>query len=108
MSVTVLGTALVAAGLLAPATGEATATGHDAVRVEPEVAMPGQRVEVLVDGCTGGVRATSDAFAEGTTVHRDVKPGDYTVVARCAGRTVRGQVTVAGRMSWPTLLPTNR
>ncbi|QKW39409.1 hypothetical protein HUT06_39740 [Actinomadura sp. NAK00032] len=109
ISVTVLGTALIGAGMLAPATGEATATGHGGLSVEPDVAAPGQHVQVSVPGCR--VRgAASPAFAGraaggSATVSADAEPGTYTVVARCAGRKVAGRLTVAGRLSWPTLLP---
>lgn len=110
VSVTVLGTALVAAGMLAPGAGEAT--GQDAVLVEPDVARPGQRVEISVPRCADRRRqVTSEAFAraaDGTAiVRREAEPGTYTVVARCEGRAVTGQFAVAGRLSWPTLLPTD-
>lgn len=110
ISVTVLGTALIGAGMLAPAAGEATSVGQGGASVRPDVAAPGQHVEVSVPGCR--VRgATSRAFAGraaggSATVRADAEPGTYTVVARCAGRTVTGRLDVADRLSWPTLLPT--
>lgn len=114
VNVTMLGTALVAAGMLAPATGEATATGQDEVAVKPDVVRPGQQVQISVPGCPAGrPRVTSEAFVRrakgGTaTVRPDVEPGTYAVVARCDGRRASGEFAVAGRLSWPTLLPTDR
>ncbi|TYK47093.1 hypothetical protein [Actinomadura decatromicini] len=114
VSVTVLGSALVAAGMLAPGTGEATATHHDEVRVRPDVARPGERVEVSSPRCADRTReVTSEAFARpvvrGTaTVREDTEPGAYTVTARCGRLSVKGQLRVAGRLVWPTLLSTAR
>ncbi|MES9539113.1 MULTISPECIES: hypothetical protein [unclassified Actinomadura] len=113
LSVTVLGTALVAAGMLAPATGEATATGRSPVSVEPRAVRPGERVRLAVPGCTGRVTARSEAFAGravdgAAVVRRDAPPSTYPVVARCGSRTVIGEVRVAGRVAWPDLAPIDR
>ncbi|MEU5993550.1 hypothetical protein ABZ806_31655 [Spirillospora sp. NPDC047418] len=110
VTVTVLGTALVAAGMLAPATGEATATGRHGVVLEPGMVRPGERVRVEVPGCAGRVRVVSEAFTGravgGTaTVKQDVAPSTYAVVAHCGSRKVTGEVRVAGRLAWPDLLP---
>ncbi|GAA1795491.1 hypothetical protein [Actinomadura chokoriensis] len=113
VTVTVLGSALVAAGMLAPATGEATATGRHDVAVEPGMVRPGDRVRVEVPGCAGRARVVSEAFTGravgGTaTVKQDVAPSTYAVVAHCGSRTVTGEVRVAGRLAWPDLLPSGR
>lgn len=118
LSVTVVGSALVAVGLLAPATGEATATEHGAVAVRPGVARSDQKVSLSVPGCGAGRhRVSSDAFdgrarLDGTsgtaTIKDDAKPGTYRVVVHCGGRTETGRVRVAGRLAWPTLLPGSR
>lgn len=106
-----LGTALVAAGMLAPATGEATAIGHDDVTVEPGVARPGERVRVSVPGCGGMARAvTSEVFAGqavrgAATVKPDAAPSTYAVEARCGSRKVTGKIRVAGRLGWPDIVP---
>ncbi|MDL4821229.1 hypothetical protein [Actinomadura opuntiae] len=117
LSVTVLGSALVAAGLLAPATGQATtkATGRGGVAIEPGVARAGDTVSVSAPGCGGGRhRASSEAFgrqvrldgSRGTAViDDDAKPGTYLVRVRCGSRTASGTVRVAGRLAWPALLP---
>ncbi|MES9602360.1 hypothetical protein [Actinomadura sp. NPDC000929] len=110
LSVTVLGTALVAAGMLAPATGRATAHGDGPVSVEPAAARPGERIRLSVPGCRGTVAATSEAFAaravdHSTVVRRDAAPGSYPVVVRCGSRRVTGKVRVAGRVAWPDLVP---
>ncbi|MFB4305605.1 hypothetical protein [Actinomadura sp. GTD37] len=113
VTVSVLGTALISAGMLAPATGEATATAtaHDGVAVEPGVVRPGERVRISVPGCAGGARVASEVFAgraaDGTaTVRPDATPSTYTIVARCGPRTVTGELRVAGRLVWPDLMPT--
>ncbi|MGP4024554.1 hypothetical protein [Actinomadura sp. 3N407] len=112
VSLAVLGSALVVAGVLAPGSDEAT--GQDGVVVEPDVVRPGQRVEISVPGCVSGGRGvTSEAFARrakdgAATVKREVEPGAYTVVAWCGGQQVTGQLEVAGRLSWPALLPADR
>ncbi|TMR06263.1 hypothetical protein ETD83_05185 [Actinomadura soli] len=109
VSVIFLGTALIAAGMLAPATGDVT--DGEAVLVDPDVVRPGQRVDVSVPRCAEpGHEVTSEAFTEpakdGTaTVERDTEPRTYTVVARCGGDTMKGQFTVAERRPWPGLLP---
>lgn len=112
VTVTFLGTALIAAGMLAPATGGAT--GQDGVSVEPARARPGERVRVSVPGCEGRERvATSEAFTGhavggAATVKRDATPSTYPVVVHCGSRRVTGEVQVAGRVAWPDLLPTHR
>ncbi|WP_433474806.1 hypothetical protein ACQPZP_39905 [Spirillospora sp. CA-142024] len=111
VSVTVLGTALIAAGMLTPATGEAT--DQDEVAVKPGMARPGEQVRLSVPGCAGDVAARSEAFAgrtvDGTaTVRRDATPSTYPVEARCGSRKVTGEVRVAGRVAWPDILPTDR
>ncbi|TDD65721.1 hypothetical protein E1293_39965 [Actinomadura darangshiensis] len=112
ISVTVLGAALITAGMLAPATGGAT--GQDAVSVEPARARPGEKVRISVPGCKGRGRvAMSEAFTghavDGdATVKRDATPSTYPVVARCGSRKVTGEVQVAGRVAWPDLLPVDR
>src|SRR5690606_36732756 len=77
VTVSVLGTALVVAGMLAPAPGEAT--GHGDVVVEPGVARPGEQVRVSMPGCRGRARVTSEVLdgrpAGGTaTVKADAAP----------------------------------
>ncbi|GAA2456618.1 hypothetical protein GCM10010191_90050 [Actinomadura vinacea] len=114
LSITVVGAAVVAAGLAAPVSSEAGADGT-AVRVEPQVARPGTRVKVVVPGCTGGRRAAeSAAFAEsarlkGRSGRVDLKhgigAGTYPVTAHCGGRTYAGRLTVSTERSWPSLLP---
>ncbi|WP_067489012.1 hypothetical protein [Actinomadura hibisca] len=122
LSITALGAALVTAGLVAPAAGEATASASKHVTVAPKVAQPGQRVELRVPGCAVGAQrhwASSPAFAGNVTLggmadfgtgvatlKKDVRPGSYTVTAHCGPRTVTGKVKVSTRRSWPTLLPT--
>ncbi|MCP9952877.1 hypothetical protein [Actinomadura madurae] len=108
VSVTVLGTALIAAGMLAPATGEAT--DQDGVAVKPGMVRPGEQVRLSVPGCVGDVAARSEAFAGRTVngiaiVRRDATPSTYPVEARCGARRVTGEVQVAGRVAWPDLLP---
>ncbi|MBO2460500.1 hypothetical protein [Actinomadura violacea] len=115
LSVTVLGTALVAAGLLAPAAGQATTSGKDGLTVRPGTVRAGQKVELSVPGCgPGRHRASSDAFDEralldgtgGTAEIKDgARPDTYRVSVDCGGRTVTGKVRVAGRLAWPALLP---
>ena len=113
-NVVVLGTALVAAGLVTPA----TAAGANKIAVSPDNPRPGERVEVRVHGCPDGQGrhwAGSPAFTSrvalddkhGTAiVARDVRPGVYDVVARCGSRTITGDFTVSTKRSWPALLPT--
>lgn len=114
LSITVLGTALITAGMVAPA----TATGHDGITVRPGVARPGQRVEISVPHCGSKDRAASDVFTGqvilqgrdgrglgAATVKRDAKPDIYTITARCGGREVTGRFRVAGRLAWPAILP---
>ncbi|GAA4314285.1 hypothetical protein ACFQY7_35075 [Actinomadura luteofluorescens] len=111
LSVTVLGTALVAAGMLAPATGQASGDGP--VSVEPRAARPGERVRLSVPGCAGRVAAGSEAFTGravggAAVVRRDAAPGTYPVAVRCGSRKVTGEVRVAGRGAWPALVPIDR
>lgn len=114
VSVTVLGSALVAAGMMAPGTGEATATRHEEVRVKPDVALPGERVEVSVPRCLHRRHeVTSEAFdgptENGTaTVRQKTEPGTYTVTAHCGRGFAKGRFRVGGRLVWPTLLTTSR
>ncbi|GAA2147189.1 hypothetical protein [Actinomadura napierensis] len=117
LSVTMLGTALVAAGLLAPATGEA-ATRHGGVAVDPGTARAGEKVYLSVSGCNAGRHwASSEAFGgrsrldgrNGSAVVRnDAKPGVYRVVVHCGQRTATGKIRVAGRLAWPPFLPGTR
>ncbi|QXJ23581.1 hypothetical protein AGRA3207_004756 [Actinomadura graeca] len=118
LSVTVLGTALVTAGLAAPAVGQATATGRGRITVEPGAARPGQRVQLSVPGCVRPRDAASAAFTgrapldgrgHGTaTVKREVKPDMYTIEARCGARTVSGRFKVSNGLAWPAMLtPSN-
>lgn len=109
VTVSVLGTALVAAGMLAPAAGEAT--GHGGVAVEPGMVRPGERVRVSVPGCAGA-RVESEVFTGravdgAATVKADAVPGEYAVAARCGSRKVTGEVRVAGRVGWPDIVPTD-
>ncbi|MEU8340398.1 hypothetical protein SAMN05443665_1002305 [Actinomadura meyerae] len=112
VTVSVLGTALVAAGMLAPATGEAT--GHGGVVVEPGMVRPGERVRVSAPECAGGAaRIESEVFTGravrgAATVKADAVPGEYAVAARCGARKVTGEVRVAGRVGWPEILPADR
>lgn len=110
LSVTVLGTALVAAGMLAPATGRAS--GDGAVSVRPDTARPGERVRVSTAGC-GSAPAGSEVFAGRSVrgvarLRPDAVPGTYRVVARCGPRVATGRVRVAGRVGWPDPPPTGR
>lgn len=117
LSVTLLGTALVAAGLLAPATGRA-ATEHDGVAVDPGMARAGEKVALSAHGCGGGRHwASSEAFGErvrldgsdgSAVVKDDARPGTYTVVVHCGARNATGKVRVAGRLAWPAFLPGSR
>jgi hypothetical protein len=123
LSVTVLGGALIAVGLVAPATGEATATGKNRILVEPDVARPGQRIELEVRECPVGRqrhRVTSPAFTGDATlggkgddgravaqVRRDARSGTHTIVAHCGGATVTGRFKVSSKLSWPVRLPTD-
>lgn len=108
VSATVLGTALISVGILAPGAGDGP--GRDQVTVVPGTARPGERVEVSVPGCASPRPATSRAFTGravggAATVKRDVVPDTYPVVAQCGPRRVTGEVRVAGRLVWPDLLP---
>ncbi|WP_067466763.1 hypothetical protein [Actinomadura macra] len=117
LSVTVLGTALVTAGLAAPAAGQATATGRGKITVEPGAARPGQRVELTVPGCPHPREAVSAAFTKrvpldgdgrGTaTVRREAKPDMYTIQARCGARKVTSRFKVSNGLAWPAILPTD-
>ncbi|MDL4777640.1 hypothetical protein [Actinomadura xylanilytica] len=123
LSAAVLGGALIAVGLAAPATGEATATRGNRIAVEPDVARPGQRIELEVRGCAAGTQrhwAGSPAFTgdatlggrndQGRTVarlRRDIKPGTHTVVAHCGQQTFTGHFKVSNKISWPVRLSTD-
>ncbi|WP_131737429.1 hypothetical protein [Actinomadura roseirufa] len=115
-----MGVVLVAAGLVAPAAGQATALGDGKVVVRPGLARPGQRAELTVHGCPDGQRgrsATSPAFAgrvslDGTGdraagtagVRRDARDGTYPIRVRCGLRTLHGQFRVTTRPAWPVVL----
>ncbi|MFF5264201.1 hypothetical protein ACFY4C_35175 [Actinomadura viridis] len=113
LSITAVGTALIAAGLAAPASGEESAAGG--MWLSPEVAHPGERVRVRVPACAAGTgEAGSPAFAaraglaEGTAtaqVRRTAGASTYTVTASCGGRTFTGRLVVSTERSWPSLLP---
>jgi hypothetical protein len=118
LSVTVLGSGLVIAGLAAPAAGQATGMGRGEISVEPGAARPGRRVEVSVPRCSQPREAASPAFTgqvalrgkgdrgEGVaSVRRDAKPGHYTITARCGARTVTGRFKVSNGLAWPAILP---
>ncbi|MEV5825783.1 hypothetical protein AB0L25_09425 [Spirillospora sp. NPDC052242] len=113
LSVTVLGGALIAAGLAVPAAGEATTGERGGVTVDPGMARPGDEVQVSVPGCDAGT-VSSPAFArvrlhEGVgsvVVRKGVESGTHTVRVRCDGRTFSGAFRVTGRLTWPPLLPT--
>ncbi|MBE1531645.1 hypothetical protein [Actinomadura algeriensis] len=112
LSVTVLGGALIAAGLAVPAAGEATTGGHGGVTLEPGMARPGDEVKVSVPGCGAGT-VTSPAFArvrldEGVAsvaVRAGTESGTHTVRVQCDGRTFTGAFRVTSRLTWPPLLP---
>ncbi|MBD2898626.1 hypothetical protein amrb99_75980 [Actinomadura sp. RB99] len=118
LSVTMLGSALIAAGLLAPATGEATTSGQDGLTVRPGVTRAGEKVALSVPKCGPGRHwASSDVFdgrarldgRDGTAVLKaDARPGTYTVRVHCGSHSASGKVRVAGRLAWPTLLPGSR
>lgn len=105
LSVAVLGTALVAAGMLAPATGQAAPGGDGPVSVRPGTVRPGERVRISAAGCENP-RAGSEVFTSRSahsvaTLRHDAAPGVYTVVAQCGPRMATGKVRVAGRVGWP-------
>ncbi|MEW2358153.1 hypothetical protein [Spirillospora sp. NPDC029432] len=110
LSFTVVGAAVIAAGLAAPASGAEDVPG-DGMTVTPGVARPGERVRVSTPGCKG--RAESIAFTEGARLggrgtarlKRSIGAGTYTVVAECGGRQVSARLTVSTERSWPSLLP---
>lgn len=122
LSVTVLGAALVAAGLAVPATGEATSGDRNKIAVQPKVARPGQRVDLSVPRCPVGPQrhwAASPAFTRqvtlegkadrghGTaTINRNIKPGTYQIVAHCGTRSVTGEIRISTKLAWPAILPT--
>ena len=121
LSLSALGPALIAAGLVAPAVGEATAGGANGVKVAPNVARPGQDVELSVPDCSSGRTrhwATSRAFTKDVTlggkadnghatatVKRGLASGTYDVVAHCDGRKVTGRLRVSTKPNLPDLLP---
>lgn len=112
LSVTVLGGALIAAGLAVPAAGEATTGERGGVTVDPGMARPGDEVTVSVPGCAAGT-VSSPAFARvrlhegvGTAVVRaGTESGTHDVRVRCGGRTYGGDFRVTSRLTWPPLLP---
>ncbi|GAA4076351.1 hypothetical protein [Actinomadura miaoliensis] len=121
--IAVVGTALVAAGLVCPVSGQATAIGARPVLVSPNTPRPGERIDVTVPGCeaagsgrrwarsaafTGTVTLTGDDdLGVGTAVvRRDARPGVYDVTARCGDRTIVGGLKVSTKRPWPGLLPT--
>ncbi|MFD0904121.1 hypothetical protein [Actinomadura sediminis] len=112
LSVTVLGAALIAAGLAVPAAGEATTGGHGGVTVDPGMARQGDEVRVSVPGCRAGT-VSSPAFASvrldegvGSAVVREgVESGTHTVRVRCGDRAFSGAFRVTSRLTWPPLLP---
>ncbi|MFG1998840.1 hypothetical protein ACGFNU_06790 [Spirillospora sp. NPDC048911] len=122
LSLSAMGTALIGAGLVAPAVGEATAGGANGVKTTPSVARPGQRVDLTVPGCSVGRTrhwAASKAFVNdvtlggkadsghGTaTVKRDMASGTYDIVAHCDGRKISGRLKISTKRSWPSLVPT--
>ncbi|MFI0405431.1 hypothetical protein [Actinomadura sp. 3N508] len=113
VSVIFLGTVLVAAGMLAPGTGDAVPDERDGVSVRPEMVKPGERVRISVPRCDGVRSATSEAFTGhavdgAAAVRPDAEPRTYAVVAYCGSRKVTGEVRVTKRHGWPELLPADR
>ncbi|MFV2177713.1 hypothetical protein ACFHW2_14925 [Actinomadura sp. LOL_016] len=112
LSVTVLGAALIAAGLAVPAAGEATTGGHGGVTVEPGMARPGDEVTVSVPECAAGTvsspafeRVRLDDGAGSVIVRKGTESGTHRVRVRCEGRTYSGAFRVTSRLTWPPLLP---
>ncbi|MBW8485072.1 hypothetical protein [Actinomadura parmotrematis] len=118
LSITAIGVAIVAAGMAAPANGEATAKGR--VEAGPGLARPGERISLTAPACPDGARrhlASSAAFVadaqlstgtgagRGTAVLRsDARPGTYKITARCGTRATTGTVKVTNRRTWPAVL----
>ncbi|POX56061.1 hypothetical protein C3489_06385 [Streptomyces sp. Ru71] len=102
------GAAMAAAALTPTAYAAAHAADAGGVSVTPSSPAPGADVTLTVRGCTGGTAtAASTAFvadahlagADGTLagetkVRSAVAPGAYDVKVACAGRTLRGRITV--------------
>ncbi|GGQ32945.1 hypothetical protein BKA00_004911 [Actinomadura coerulea] len=120
LSIAVLGTTLVTAGLAAPTTGEALATGtgdqHGGVTFTPGTVHPGDRVELTVRGCPDAPRprVSSAAFARRVTLHSGhgaatvgeaADPGSYKVVAHCGSHLRSGTLVVSAMRPWPSILP---
>jgi hypothetical protein len=120
LSISALGAALVAGALVAPATGEATSSGSNGIKVSPGTARPGQRVELTVRGCSVGpdrhwARSTAftkdvtlqgkgaDGLAE-ATIKKSIGSGSYDIVAHCGSKKVTGHVKIS-RRSLPFPLP---
>ncbi len=110
LSFTVMGAALIAAGLAAPVSVEQGEAG-DAMRFGP--ALPGGRVRIEVPACAAD-RVESAAFAgevrlggrSGTAALKpEIRPGSYLVIAHCGSRTVTGRLPVSEERPWPSLLP---
>jgi plastocyanin len=120
LTITVLGTALVTAGLAAPAASEAMATrtvsgdGQGRFAFTPGTVHPGDRVELTVRGCPARAWASSAAFADdvpltaGRGVARVTETADsggHKVVAHCGPHPVLGTLEVSAVRSWPSILP---
>ncbi|WP_433329565.1 hypothetical protein [Spirillospora sp. CA-294931] len=121
LGITVLGTALIAGGLVAPAAGRATAGGGK-ISFNPRVAQPGQSVEIAVAGCSVGRErhtASSKAFTGQVTlggkaaagygtahIRPGLRDGSYNVVAHCGSRKATGRLKISSQRSWSELLPT--
>ncbi|MQY06062.1 hypothetical protein [Actinomadura macrotermitis] len=118
LSITVMGAALVTAGLVTPAAGAAKAQAR--VEVSPGVARPGQRVGLTVPGCSVGTQrhwaeskvftgpvtlgGKADAGLGTATVRHGAAAGTYKIVAHCGARTLTGRIKVSSRGSWPAVL----
>ncbi|SPT59913.1 hypothetical protein [Actinomadura madurae] len=123
LSITVLGTALVTAGLAAPAASEAMAArtvskdGHGRFAFTPGTVHPGDRVELTVRGCPVGSKrpwASSAAFVDEVPltaghgvamVAEAADSGGYEVVAHCGAHRLLGTLEVSAVRSWPSILP---
>jgi len=121
LSISALGAALVAGALVAPATGEATSSGSNGIKVSPKTAHPGQRVEVTVRGCSVGPArhwVQSTAFTKEVTlagkgyngqgsamIKKNIGSGTYDIVAHCGAKQVTGRVKISSRRSLPFPLP---
>ncbi|WP_026414237.1 hypothetical protein [Actinomadura oligospora] len=119
LSTAVVGAAIVGAGLLAPATDEATAASRD-VSFSPSVAQPGQHVQIDVLKCSVGKKRhwvhskafTKDVpvFGKGANgeakvvVKHGVKSGSYKVTVHCGSRTLVTKLRVSNK-PWPSVIP---